>query len=216
MGGFCPNQSIKVLPSPVIQEEITVDPQIEIETLINQETNYKLSISHNFSLENPNLQTCDEVILQILSISISFMVKDFSEQSNFLKMQIQKQVQDLIDHKIDFQEDLLKMLINYYHFLSYVQENGATKVISWWKDPVSVVEVQQAIKHWSQEFIKYGGKLRREKAIRKLNQDPKPPERFVKTWEWIKKQAEGQEEDLKPKRESFATPSKFEEGFEES
>ncbi|CAD8152270.1 unnamed protein product [Paramecium octaurelia] len=216
MGGFCPSQNIKVLPSPVIQEEIIVDPQIEIITLTNQETNYKLRLTHNFSLENPSLQTCDEVILEILSISISFMVKDFSEQSNFLKMQIQKQVQDLMDQKIDFQEDLLKMLVNYYDFLSYVQETGATKVISWWKDPIGVVEVEQAIKHWSQEFIKYGGKLRRERTFRKLHQDPKPPERFVKTREWIKKQQEGQEEELKPKRESLATTSKLEEGFEES
>ncbi|CAD8101099.1 unnamed protein product [Paramecium sonneborni] len=216
MGGFCPSQNIKVLPSPVIQEEITVDPQIEIDTLINQETNYKLSLSHNFSLENPTLQTCDEVILEILSISLSFMVKDFSEQSNFLKLQIQKQVQDLIQYKIDFQEDLLKMLINYYDFLSYVQENGATKVISWWKDPIGVIEVEQAIKHWSQEFIKYGGKLRREKAFRKLNHHPKPPERFVKTREWIKKQSEGQEDDLKPKRDAIATTNNFEEGFEEN
>ncbi|CAD8093655.1 unnamed protein product [Paramecium sonneborni] len=215
MGAFCPNQNIKVLPSPVIQEEITVDPQVEIDTLINQETNYKLSLIHNFCIENPTLQTCDEVILEILSISISFMVKDFSEQSNFLKLQIQKQVQDLIHHKIDFQEDLLKMLINYYEFLSYVQEKGATKVISWWNDPVGVVEIVQAIKHWSQEFIKYGGKLRRERALRKLNFDPKPPERFVKTWEWIKKQQEGQEDDLKPKRETFAITNKFEDGFEE-
>ncbi|CAK87370.1 unnamed protein product (macronuclear) [Paramecium tetraurelia] len=216
MGGFCPNSNIKVLPSPVIQEENTVDPQIEIDTLINQETNYKLSLIHNFSLENPTLQTCDEVILEILSISISFMVKDFSEQSNFLKIQIQKQIQELVGHKVDFQEDLLTMLINYYDFLSYVQENGRTKVVSWWKDPVGVVEVEQAIKHWSQEFIKYGGKLRREKAFRQITNDPKPPERFVKTREWIKKQSEGQEEELKPKREQLALMNNFEDGFEES
>ncbi|CAD8084109.1 unnamed protein product [Paramecium primaurelia] len=214
MGSFCPSSNIKVIPSPVIQEEI-IDPQVEIDTLINQETNYKLSLIHNFSVENPSLQTCDEVILEILSISISFMVKDFSEQSNFLKIQIQKQVQDLIDHKVDFQEDLLKMLINYYDFLSYVQENGKAKVISWWKDPVGVVEIEQALKHWTQEFIKYGGKLRREKAFRKLISDPKPPERFVKTREWIKKQLEGNEEELKPKREKVETYNNFEEGFEE-
>ena len=58
--------------------------------------------------------------------------------------------------------------------------------------------------------------MRREKALKKLNFDPKVPERFVKTREWIKKQSEGQEDEIKPKREELATTNKFEEGFEES
>ncbi|CAD8111153.1 unnamed protein product [Paramecium sonneborni] len=216
MGALCPRSNSEVIHVEQIQNEIMIDPQVEIETLINQETNYKLSLSRNFQLNNPTLQTCDQVIQSILSISLSFMVKDFSEQTNFLKLQIQKQIQDLINHQIDFQDELLKMLVDYYEFLSYVQENGATKVVTWWKEPKTAVDLQQAIKHWSQQFFKYGGRLRREKAFRQLNFEPKTPERFVKTREWIKKQTEGQQDQSEPKQvQSIERNVQIEDGFEE-
>ncbi|CAD8071864.1 unnamed protein product [Paramecium primaurelia] len=216
MGALCPRSSIEVINVEQNQNEIMIDPQIEIETLINQETNYKLSLSRNFSLNNPTLQTCDEVIQSILSISLSFMVKDFSEQINFLKLQIHKQIQELINHQIDFQDELLKMLIDYYEFLSYVQENSATKVVSWWKEPKTIVDLQNAIKHWSQQFFKFGGRLRREKAFRQLNFEPKTPERFVKTREWIKKQTEGQQDQTEPKQsQTIERNLQIEDGFEE-
>ncbi|CAD8099782.1 unnamed protein product [Paramecium sonneborni] len=216
MGALCPRSNIEVVHVEQNQNEIMIDPQVEIDTLINQETNYKLSLSRNFSLNNPTLQTCDQVIQSILSISLSFMVKDFSEQINFLKLQIHKQIQELINHKIDFQDELLKMLVDYYEFLSYVQENGATKVVTWWKEPKTVVDLQQAIKHWSQQFFKYGGRLRREKAFRQLNFEPKTPERFVKTREWIKKQTEGQQDQPEPKQvQTIEHNVQIEDGFQE-
>ena len=33
------------------------------------------------------------------------------------------------------------MLIDYHEFLSYVQENSASKVVTWWKEPITGVDL---------------------------------------------------------------------------
>ncbi|TNV70861.1 hypothetical protein FGO68_gene2809 [Halteria grandinella] len=130
---------------------------------------------------------CEYLVKQIEDVPLSHLMKEFSEQRLFFQQQIGKFVTELCNRNCSVPQ-LSEFLIKYLCFLSFVQEKGVQVVVSLWKEQRELVTVSTAIEYFNQQFIIFGGKLRREMAVRSLTLETKTPLKFAKTREWIKKQ----------------------------